>query len=150
MDSKIINIVKEINQLEYACNSMLTKEYEKLLDDNISNSQIIVLGHIHENGSISTKELAKLMNISPSAISQTLNRLESSKYIKRTINPDNRREIIVQLDIKGEKYIEKSNKLEMEIIERFYSKMSWEDLLNLKNIMGKFAEIIKEEQESKE
>lgn len=141
--------VREINDLDYACNTMLTEEYHALLDENITNSQIILLGHIQQRGRLLTGELSKIMNITPSAVSQNLNKLEKAGYIKRSINPDNRREIFVELDNAGIKYMENSEKIELSIIDRFYSKLDVEDLINLKGIFSRFKAIIEKEKTQK-
>lgn len=149
MNAEFIACVREINELEYACNSMLTKEYESLLDESITNSQIIMLNHINHYGRILTGDISKLMNISPSAVSQTLNRLEKNGYIKRSINPNNRREVFVELDTKGIKYIKINEEIELSIIERFYSKLDLADITALRDIMYKLKRIIEEEQKSR-
>ncbi|GED72887.1 hypothetical protein BRE01_65890 [Brevibacillus reuszeri] len=141
--------VREINELEYACNAMLTEEYHALQDENITNSQIVLLGHLHQQGRLLTGELSKIMNITPSAVSQSLNKLEKANYIKRFINPDNRREIFVELDSAGIKYMENSEQIELSIIDRFYSKLDVEDLKNLKGIFSRFKVIIEKEKTQK-
>ncbi|MFD3257961.1 MarR family winged helix-turn-helix transcriptional regulator [Paenibacillus lentus] len=146
MNEELLSFVREINEIEYACNTMLAKEYAGLLDESITNSQIIMLGHIHKHGRLLTGELSKMMNITPSAVSQTLNKLEKGGYIKRSINPGNRREIFVELDIKGVSYIDRNEEIEKSIINRFYSKLDMADLKALRDIMRKFKQIIEKEQ----
>ncbi|WP_326953510.1 MarR family winged helix-turn-helix transcriptional regulator, partial [Aneurinibacillus migulanus] len=102
------------------------------MDESITNSQIIILNHINHYDRLLTGDISKLMNISPSAVSQTLNRLEKNGYIKRSINPSNRREIFVELDTKGIKYIKINEEIELSIIERFYSKLDLADLTALR------------------
>lgn len=145
MNDELIRLVKEINQLEYECNVMLTQEYEALLDENITNKQIILLGYLHEHGRLNTSELSKMMGITPSAVSQMLGKLEKDGYIKRSINLSNRKEIIVELDDRGHHYINKSSQVEMSIIERYYSKLDMEDIGALLRITRKLKSIIEEE-----
>ncbi|BCJ93815.1 hypothetical protein acsn021_13840 [Anaerocolumna cellulosilytica] len=149
MNKKLIAFVRELNEIEYACQRMLSQEYADVLDETITSSQIIILNHLYDGGRLLTGELARLMNISPSAISQMLNKMEKRKLIRRFINPENRREIYVELDIAGTNYIGTSQKIELSIIERFYSKLSMDDLKELKSIMQKFKQIIEQEQTNK-
>ncbi|MCM3145798.1 MarR family transcriptional regulator [Brevibacillus sp. MER 51] len=149
MNEELVAFVRELNEIEYACQVMLTQEYADVLDETITNSQIIMINLLHERGRLLTGELAKQMDITASAVSQMLNKMEKRQLVKRSINPGNRREIFVELDNAGVNYIETSRKIELSIIERFYSKLPYEDLVALKEIMLKFRRIIEEEQTRK-
>lgn len=142
MNNERISFLLELNQIEYDCHAMLNQEYAALLDDSISEKQLITLNHLEEKGRILTGELAELLNITPSAVSQMLNKLEKKQFIRRYINPDSRREIFVELDQAGIDYLNLNRRIELSIIERFYAKLPWEDLQHLKRIMTQFKEII--------
>lgn len=86
------------------------------------------------------------MGITPSAVSQTLSKMEQSGYIKRVINLKNHREIIVHLDTKGREYLSRSKEMELSIIERFYSKLGEEDSIELRRL--KFKQIVEAEKSS--
>lgn len=88
------------------------------------------------------------MEITPSAVSQTLSKMEQAGYIKRVINLKNRREIIVHLDTKGREYLSRSKEIELSIIERFYSKLGEKDSIELRRIMLKFKQIVEAEKSS--
>lgn len=147
MNEEIIAFVQELNEIEYACQVMLAQEYAGVLDETITSSQIIILNHLNESsGRLLTGELARLMKISPSAISQMLNKMEKRKLIRRFINQENRREIYVELDVGGMEYMNTSQRVELSIIEKYYAKLSFDDLKELKNIMSKLKIIIEKEQ----
>lgn len=146
MNEEIIAFVRELNEIEYACQAMLAQEYAGVLDETITSSQIIILNHLKESGRLLTGELARLMNISPSAISQMLNKMEKRKLIRRFINQENRREIYVELDVEGMEYMNTSQRVELSMIEKYYAKLSFDDLKELKNIMSRFKIIIEKEQ----
>lgn len=142
MNDERISFLRELNQIEYDCLAMLNQEYAALLDDSISEKQLITLNHLENKGPTLTGELAELLNITPSAVSQMLNKLEKRQFIRRYINPGSRREIFVELDQAGMDYLNLNRRIELSIIERFYAKLPWEDLQHLKRIMTKFKEII--------
>lgn len=142
----MIQIVKEINQVEYETNLLLTEEFESLLDDKITTKQARFLDLIRSKGTFQTYELSKLMGTSPSAISQLANRLEQDGYIKRVINPKNRREIYVQLDERGHSYFRKHEEIELKIIQKYYSKLDMDELIKLKEIFLKLKQIVLDEQ----
>lgn len=142
MNNEQLRFFRELNQIEYECHALLNQEYAALLDDSISEKQQITLNHLEEKGRTLTGELAVLLNITPSAVSQMLNKLEKKHFIRRVINPDNRREIFVELGQAGIDYLALNRQIELSIIERFYAKLSWEDLQHLKRIMQNFKAII--------
>ncbi|NEN86154.1 MarR family winged helix-turn-helix transcriptional regulator [Paenibacillus elgii] len=146
MNEELIQYVKEINKAEYDTNVMLTLEYAALVDETITDKQFIVLGMVHEHGRLNTGEIADKMEITPSAVSQFLGKLEKAGYIKRSINPSNRREIIVELDQRGTEYMARNEQIERSIIERYYSKLGMDDILTLRNIVLKLKAIVEEEQ----
>lgn len=146
MNEELIQYVKEINKAEYDTNVMLTLEYAALVDETITDKQLIVLGMVHEHGRLNTGEIADKMGITPSAVSQFLGKLEKAGYIKRSINPSNRREIIVELDQRGTEYMARNEKIERSIIERYYAKLGMDDILTLRNIVLKLKAIVEEEQ----
>ncbi|MCM3273029.1 MarR family winged helix-turn-helix transcriptional regulator [Paenibacillus elgii] len=146
MNEELIRYVKEINKAEYDTNVMLTLEYAALVDETITDKQLIVLSMVHEHGRLNTGEIADKMGITPSAVSQFLGKLEKTGYIKRSINPSNRREIIVELDQRGTEYMARNEQIERSIIERYYSKLGMDDILTLRNIVLKLRAIVEEEQ----
>lgn len=146
MNDKQLTFIRELNQIEYDCHVMLNQEYAALLDDSISEKQLITLNQLEKKGRMLTGELATLLNITPSAVSQMLNKLEKKQFIRRFINSENRREIFVELAQGGIDYLNLNRQIELSIIKRFYAKLPWEDLQHLKRIMLQFKAIIIKEQ----
>ncbi|UPW82371.1 MarR family winged helix-turn-helix transcriptional regulator [Lysinibacillus sp. Ag94] len=147
MDKDLVHLVKEINQVEYETNLMLTEEFSSLFDETLTTKQAIFLNLLQTKGPLQTYELAKLMGTSPSAVSQLVNRLEQEDYIKRTMSKKDRREVIIELDEQGHLYFQKQEEIELAIINKYYTKLNREDLLQLKDILLKLRFIISEEQE---
>jgi len=146
MNQKLIQIVKEINQLEFETNLLLTEEFDSLLDDKLTAKQAGFLDLIRRKGALQTYELSKLMGTSASAVSQLVNRLEQDGYIKRTINQKDRREILVELDERGHSYFRKQEEIELKIIQKYYSKLEMDELIKLKETFLKLKQIVSDEQ----
>lgn len=147
MDKDLVHLVKEINQVEYETNLMLTEEFSSLFDETLTTKQAVFLNLLQTKGPLQTYELAKLMGTSPSAVSQLVNRLEQEDYIKRTMSKKDRREVIIELDERGHLYFQKQEEIELAIIDKYYTKLNKEELLQLKDILLKLRFIISEEQE---
>lgn len=95
-------------------------------------------------GVTSTKNLADKLNVSTSAVSQILNKLENKGYVERFINPKNRREIVLNLADKANQYFNDLASLEDEINKEVYGQLSLEDLKQFTNILEKLHVIVKE------
>ncbi|RST59992.1 MarR family transcriptional regulator [Siminovitchia terrae] len=139
---KLFELVTEINEMHYSMNKIIIKEYQSLLDDDLSNNQTILMDIVKDHEKISIGEIAQLIKITSSAVGQIVNKLEDENYLMRTINPKNRREILVQLADKGTQYFEKEEKINREIINRFYSQMEWSEMEELKRILTKLSKIV--------
>ncbi|MFC4601721.1 MarR family winged helix-turn-helix transcriptional regulator [Cohnella hongkongensis] len=146
-----VRLIQEINQIEYEINARLRFEFDQLIDDTLTDKQLIVLELIRSNPSIHAGEIAQRLRITPSAVSQILNALEKKKRLTRTINPDNRREIRLELTPEAENDFEKMETVERAIIQKYYSQLAPEELLQLKSILTKLNEIVqRSDEEEKE
>lgn len=139
------SIVKEMNEADYEMNIMLVQEYQSLIDSDITTKQSILLELIQKHTKLTVREIAEKMKVSSSAISQIVSKLEKAKYVKREINLNNRREILVLLDEAGVQYFENENLMEQLIVERFYSQLDIEEVLMLRNIVLKLNRIVMNE-----
>lgn len=141
---EVVELVKDINRMEYNVNVKLRYEFDELIDDQITEKQLIVLNLIHDEPQLTTSELAHRLNITKSAVSQTLNALEQRGMITRTINPTNRRELTIGLTQMALDYIQKVEQVELAIIAKYYSRLSLNDLNQLRDIYRKLESIVLE------
>lgn len=70
--------------------------------NNISFSQMNTLMHIHRKGTGSVSGVSKHLDISKAASSQLIERLVQSGLIKRSEDPDDRRNKLIELTPKGQ------------------------------------------------
>lgn len=144
-ENELFNLVTEINEITYSMNARLIKERQSLFNEDLSSKQIILMDLVKKESQLSISQLAEAMNVTSSAVSQIVSKLEREKYLLRTINPDNRREIIVQLDERGYQYYSKEEEINREIVNRFYSRMKMEDMIQLRDILVKLNHVVEEE-----
>lgn len=142
---KLIECVKEMNEAEYVINTLLLREFQTLLEDEITTKQALLLEIVNKRKSVTVREIADAMQVSSSAISQIVSKLEKSGYVKREINVHNRREILVLLDEEGVRFFAKHDQVERAIIERFYAKMDFEDVELLNKLTFKLKKIVEAE-----
>lgn len=144
-ENELYNLVTEINEITYSMNALLIKERQSLFNGDLSTKQIILMDLVKKESQISISQLAESMNVTSSAVSQIVSKLEKEKYLLRTINPNNRREIIVQLDERGYNYYSKEEEINKEIVKRFYSHMEMKDMIQLRDILVKLNLVVEEE-----
>ncbi|PEB52253.1 MarR family transcriptional regulator [Bacillus pseudomycoides] len=137
--------VKRINEAEYTINRLIFKHYKQYLNSGITTQQAVVLDIVYLAKRITVGEIAIEMNISSSAVSQLIAKLEKNQYIKREINPQNRREIFITLDEKGMEYFSKQDYVEQQIADKIYSKLSSKEVDELERIVEKLREIAMKE-----
>ena len=133
--------VKRINEAEYTINRLIYKYYKQYLNSGITTQQAVVLDIVYLANRITVGEIAIEMNISSSAVSQLIAKLEKNKYIKREINLQNRREIFITLAENGLEYFSKQDYVEQQIADKIYSKLSSNELDELERIVGKLRGI---------
>lgn len=137
--------VKRINEAEYTINRLIYKYYKQYLNSGITTQQAVVLDIVYLAKRITVGEIAIEMNISSSAVSQLIAKLEKNKYIKREINLQNRREIFITLAENGLEYFSKQDYVEQQIADKIYSKLSSNELDELERIVGKLRVIAMKE-----
>lgn len=137
----LYDTVKEIKEISYFINHHLYKKYNTLIDENMTVAQNHLLTIIHTSEPITISEIAEKLTVSSSAASQQVSKLEENGYVKRQINPKNRREILVRLDTKGIDFINKQEKMDAIVTEKLYAKLGKEKLTEYKNILLQLKEI---------
>lgn len=149
LDQDTAKICSKIIDYSNALSAFFLEDYKKLFTaefSELSTKQQVILELLRiQNRTVN--EISNYFSISASAASQLISKLEKQDYVKREINPDNRREIIVQLGEKGHKYIEMIDKNQLYIIEKYYAKLSKEDLEKLLDIHEKLYKIAAQSQQ---
>ncbi|WP_419393891.1 MarR family winged helix-turn-helix transcriptional regulator [Cytobacillus praedii] len=139
--------IHQINILQNNFNIFVAKKFENKLDNQLTAKQVLLLELIKE-GVTSTKDIADKLNVSTSAVSQILNKLDDRGYIERKFNPQNRREIILYLADKAHLYFKELAVLKKQINKEIYGKLSSHDLKQLKDILEKLQVIATDSDQS--
>ncbi|MBD8006709.1 MarR family winged helix-turn-helix transcriptional regulator [Bacillus norwichensis] len=137
--------VKRINEAEYTINRLIYKHYKQYLNSGITTQQAVVLDIVYLAKRITVGDIAIEMNVSSSAVSQLIAKLERNQFIKREINPQNRREVFITLDEKGTEYFSKQDYVEQQVADKIYSKLSSKEIVELERIVKKLREIAMKE-----
>ncbi|MFE8702844.1 MarR family winged helix-turn-helix transcriptional regulator [Cytobacillus sp. FJAT-54145] len=146
MNQDIQKICLKIVDYSNALSSFFLEDFKKLHDNefsNLSTKQKIILELLRvQNRTVN--EISQYFSITASAASQLISKLEKGKYVKREINSENRREIIVQLGEKGIEYNKMVDHNQLYIIDKYYAKLPKEDLEKLLDLHEKLYKIASE------
>ncbi len=116
-----------------------TKEIEELQNFHLTPQQEIIMSYIIRNEPVIAKDLATHFDISKSAVSQVISKLEEMNMIYRQENLTNRRETFIYLGNRGKEFHQLIKKIDEILVEKYYSKAS---LIELKNILDTLNKIV--------
>ncbi|MCU5096447.1 MULTISPECIES: MarR family winged helix-turn-helix transcriptional regulator [Bacillus] len=137
-----------INEMNRAYNEFYILLFQDLKDEfGLTGQQESMLFHINLNENTTANHIASTFNITKSAVSQVLSKLEKQKMISKQVNPNNKREYFLTLDSNGSKYIERLSELDDVLIEKYFSKIDIEALQQMSDTLTKINKVILEEKQ---
>ncbi|GIP32235.1 MarR family winged helix-turn-helix transcriptional regulator [Paenibacillus sp. J2TS4] len=137
MDS-YLSVVDRINQAFEQFKSIVwrkTTEIEQLNSFQLTPQQELIMYYIIRNEPVTANQIAATFQISKSAVSQVLPKLEKEEMIVRRINPDNRRESFVYLGEQGKAYAALLHQIDELLVRQYYSKVPLEDLQQVLEVL---------------
>ena len=125
--------------------SILKKNYvqyleENIIVDDIQTAEFPILLVLKKHDNITQKELADYLYYSEGLITRFIKRLEENEYIKRGVNPKNKREKIITITPKGMKLADEIENHKNEWEEIVFGFLSKNQLLKFKNNIYKAIE----------
>lgn len=140
------------NRIETAIRTMMTtdKMHRRLFDRHLSDIDIHRSAHhllfcIQKNNGVSSqKELAKMLDITPAAVTVSLKKLEKEGYIKRKIASDNRYNEISVTE-RGKKLLDETKNKFMAIDRSLFENFTDEEIENYISYMEKMQKNIEKQ-----
>lgn len=118
------------------------KQEREMTDFQLTNQQHVLLTLIIRNMSVTPTELAEKLDITKSAVSQMLKKLEEEGFIVRKQHPKDKRAVILELGKKGLIYRAEVRLFNKKMVEKYYSKLSPEELLQMLHSFQKYEELM--------
>ncbi|KIL74147.1 MarR family winged helix-turn-helix transcriptional regulator [Bacillus badius] len=135
-------IIDKINQKFEQFKLLVLQETEmvkELENFHLTPQQEIIMFYIIRNEPVIANDIANHFNISKSAVSQVISKLEEMKMIFRQVNSINRRETLIYIGDKGQEFHQLLKKIDEMLVEKYYSKVS---LTELKNVLDTLNKIV--------
>ncbi|MGG7620720.1 MarR family winged helix-turn-helix transcriptional regulator [Bacillus coreaensis] len=133
----------EANRFSEDIKFVFINEYKKLLDENeLSQKQSLVLSILDKKHRLTMNEIAEIINGTPSAASQFIQKLEKKQYVKRETNKENRRVVFVYLDEKGKQFFTDMIAIDERVLEKYFLRLPEEDIIKYHEILKKLHHIV--------
>lgn len=116
-----------------------TKEVEELENFHLTPQQEVIMFYIIRNEPVIANDIANHFDISKSAVSQVISKLDEMKMIVRQENSINRRETLISLGNRGQEFRELLKKIDDILVEKYYSKVSLNELKNVLDTLDKIV-----------
>ncbi|PEL19454.1 MarR family winged helix-turn-helix transcriptional regulator [Bacillus wiedmannii] len=137
-----------INEMNRAYTELYILLFQDLKDEfGLTGQQESVLFHINLNENTTANNIASTFNITKSAVSQVLSKLEKQQMISKQVNPNNKREYFLTIGPNGSKYIERLSELDDVLIEKYFSKIDIGALQQMTDTLTKINKVILEEKQ---
>lgn len=115
------------------------KIYGLTVRQSAAMSHVMMLMSDHPHG-ISLKSLSERMSMHPSAASIMVDKMVNKGVLERADNPNDRRTICIRLSAKGQEIIANARKLMQDEMEILATKLTAEEMEQLRNIAAKLKE----------
>lgn len=125
----------------------LNQKFRSAYTNELSPNQQLVLTLIEKNQTLTVRNIAEKINVSTSAVSQMVSKMERMNLVKRVMSHHDRRLIHIHLTGEGKQVINRMEETRREIIINYLSKMNLDDLRLLSEKIKKLRNIIRMEGE---
>ncbi|ADH99000.1 MarR family winged helix-turn-helix transcriptional regulator [Salisediminibacterium selenitireducens] len=139
------SIISSIEQRVFDIMLDFNNEFGCEMDQTLTSNQQLLLYLVTEKEVKQVKHLAAAMNISASAVSQMITKLEAQDIIIREIDPDNRRNTVLKTGEKGKQMMKEMEIKRTAIVAKYLKRLKTDDLEQLDAIMKRLYAIIQQE-----
>ena len=122
-------------------NAIHKREYETIKESALTISQFGDLEALYNKGNLRISELIEKMLTTSGNITVVIKNLEKDGFIKRNIDPADKRSCIISITDKGKDIIESVLPNHINNIKNIFDVLSDEEKVTLKNILKKFKNI---------
>ncbi|HEX6594160.1 MAG TPA: MarR family transcriptional regulator [Bacillota bacterium] len=116
-----------------------TKQMEQLARFQLTPQQEMMMDYIIRREPVRSNDIALYLNISKSAVSQVIPKLEEKQMIDRQVNPANRRETHIFLGSKGKEYHQLLQEIDELLVRKYYSRVHIKDLEHVRDTLNQIV-----------
>ena len=100
-----------------------------------------ILAILNENGEgMHQREIAEVLMINPSSLSEAIDKLEADRYLERNVDPDDRRATLITLTEKGRARAYEVEDERAETLKSFFAPLTEDEKVQLCELISKLLE----------
>jgi len=107
--------------------------------ENLTVTQLRLLGHLRDQGGLSNAELADRLYVTRPSVSALLERLERGGFIRREVSPNDRRGIQIWLEPRGADALNNLREETRDYAAGLFEGMSQSEVADFTRIMERFV-----------
>lgn len=139
---------KKIKRLDEIMLKTAQKLNEKLDGDfELTPQQFVIMVILQRRNEITSSDLAKELNVKPSAITAIIDRMIKNNFVKRKRNEKDRRIVWICMTNEGQTILKETNRKREKIFKSYLSQFSEEEMNQMIKLSEKLFKIIEEEGE---
>ncbi|KIL48752.1 hypothetical protein KP77_19630 [Jeotgalibacillus alimentarius] len=138
--------IKRLHATIDEMSDLLSRELDTLEQFNLTDQQENYLMYCVTNAPLTAKELVEEFQVSKSAISQVVAKLEKERFIEREKNPENLRETLIYLGPKGRMFARRLEEFNSKIQNEYYVHLTSDEIKQMISSIEKLNKVIKENQ----
>jgi DNA-binding MarR family transcriptional regulator len=141
-DMSHIPTIGLIGILRHRCEQRAKEMFGKY---DLNKTHANILFSLHQSQSLSQKELAERLNVTPPSITSAIQKMEKAGYISRKADEKDQRIMRLELAQRGRDCIENVKKVAQQLDEMMFQGMSTEEKLLMRRMLLQVCENLAEE-----
>ncbi|HJC91527.1 MAG TPA: MarR family transcriptional regulator [Candidatus Mediterraneibacter excrementigallinarum] len=134
MQSDLSN-VPDLGLLGIVLHRVMKRAKSKYEEFDLNRSQASILFTLHQRSSMSQKELAESLNMTPPSITSAIRKMEQEGYIRRRQDESDQRVMRLALTEKGAACVENVKRVADEMHELIFQGMSPEEIMLFRRLL---------------
>ena len=118
---------------------------QKKIDETMHGEAFVIMYISKRGGDVLPSEISNKMNITSARVAAALSSLENKGLITRTMDPNDRRKILVDLTPAGKELAESYEQKALDGAKRMLEMLGEQDALEFVRILGKLAKFSSEQ-----
>ncbi|PWU68167.1 MULTISPECIES: MarR family winged helix-turn-helix transcriptional regulator [Gracilibacillus] len=125
-----------INNMDKVTNNLIV-QWNKVFEEDLGVSHILVLGHLKVHGKSRPSDIAKILGLTPPTLTYLSEKLVQKNLAKRLVDDSDRRIIHLGITDKGIEVVQRANQKGVELRKRLFEQLTKEERKQLLTIYEK-------------
>ena len=127
--------IQDLGLMGIVMHRVMKRAKSKYEEFDLNRSQASILFTLHQRSSMSQKDLAVSLNMTPPSITSAIRKMEKDGYISRKQDESDQRVMRLALTEKGESCIQNVKKVAEEMRELIFRGMSPEEIMLFRRLL---------------